>query len=137
MIRKASDSHLAIHFKGAYDYKDISTVLSNIDVLVVPSIWYENSPLVIHEAFLAGIPVIASNLGGMAELITHRKNGLLFEPGNIDDLIDKMNIFIRNPSLVQEYSQKTKVRSIKEDVGEILRIYESLLKKEEINQIAS
>lgn len=126
----------AINFKGGYNYKNISKILSNIDVLVVPSIWYENSPLVIHEAFLAKIPVITSNLGGMAELVAHKKNGLFFEPGNIEDLIDKMNIFIKNPELIEKYSQETYVRSIQEDVMEIEKLYFKLLKKKEGQLIA-
>ena len=126
----------AIHFKGGYNYNDISKVLSNIDVLVVPSIWYENSPLVIHEAFLAKIPVITSNLGGMAELVTHKKNGLLFELGNIEDLKKKMNLFIENPELIEKYSQETYVRSIQEDVEEIEKIYFKLLKRKEVPLIA-
>jgi glycosyltransferase involved in cell wall biosynthesis len=119
----------AIYFKGDYNYNDIAKVLSNIDVLVVPSIWYENSPLVIHEAFLAKIPVITSNLGGMAELVTHEKNGLLFEPGNVEDLIEKMSIFIENPNLIERYSNETYVRSIQEDVEEIVKLYVKLLRK--------
>ena len=126
----------AIHFKGAYNYKDISTVLANIDVLVVPSIWYENSPLVIHEAFLAKIPVITSNLGGMAELVEDKKNGLLFEPGNVEDLLEKMDIFIENPKLIEKYSQTTYVRSIQEDVEEIEKLYYKLLKQKEVELIA-
>ncbi len=122
----------AIHFMGGYHYKEISKILSNIDILVVPSIWYENSPLVIHEAFLAKIPVITSNLGGMAELVSHKKNGLLFEPGNVEDLIEKMNIFIENAELIDIYSQKTYVRSIQEDVKEIEELYYKLLKREEV-----
>lgn len=118
-----------INFKGSYNYKDISSILSNIDVLVVPSIWYENSPLVIHEAFLAKIPVITSNLGGMAELVTDGKNGLLFEPGNIEDLTNKMDVIIKNPDLIKDYSQETYVRSIQEDVKEIENLYFILLKK--------
>ena len=97
--------------------------------------WYENSPLVIHEVFLAKIPVITSNLGGMAELVLHEKNGLLFEPGNVDDLIEKMNIFIQNPDLIDKYSQETQVRSIQEDVDEIVKLYHDLIKKKEINPI--
>jgi len=58
-----------IQFKGGYDNSNINQVLDEIDVLIVPPIWLENSPLVIQEAFLAGIPVIASNIGGMKELI--------------------------------------------------------------------
>jgi len=124
-------SNSAIHFKGCYNYNEISNVLSEIDVLVVPSIWYENSPLVIHEAFLAKIPVITSNLGGMSELVSHEKNGLLFEPGNIDELIEKMNIFIENPELIKTYSQETYVRSIQEDVEEIEELYHEILRRKE------
>jgi len=124
-------SNSAIHFKGGYNYNEIANVLSEIDVLVVPSIWYENSPLVIHEAFLTKIPVITSNLGGMAELVSHEKNGLLFEPGNSDELIEKMNIFIENPELIGTYSQETHVRSIQEDVEEIEELYHKILRRKE------
>jgi len=126
----------AIHFKGGYDYKDISKVLSNIDVLVVPSIWYENSPLVIHEAFVANRPVITSNFGGMFELVKHEKNGLLFERGNIEDLREKLNIFIENPNLIKKYSQKTYVRSIQEDVRDIENLYFKLIKIKEDQSFA-
>jgi len=136
MFLKKRCLNSAINFKGSYDYIDISSVLSNIDVVVVPSIWYENSPLVIHEAFLAKIPVITSNIGGMAELVTHEKNGLLFEPGNVEDLIEKMNVFIENPNLIEGYSKETYVRSIQEDVEEIEKLYIKLLRKKEGLMIA-
>ena len=136
MFLKERCLNSAINFKGCYNYKEISKVLSNIDVLVTPSIWFENSPLVIHEAFLAKIPVITSNLGGMAELVIHEKNGLLFEPGNVEDLIEKINIFIKNPKLIEKYSQETYVRSIQEDAKEIERLYFKLLKKKEVQLIA-
>lgn len=136
MFLKKKCLNSAINFKGSYNYKEISKVLSNIDVLVTPSIWFENSPLVIHEAFLAKIPVITSNLGGMAELVIHEKNGLLFEPGNLEDLIEKINIFIKNPKLIEKYSQETYVRSIQEDAKEIERLYFNLLKKKEVQLIA-
>ncbi len=58
-----------IIFKGSYDNNTIDEVLNSIDILIVPSTWYENSPLVIQEAFLAGVPVITSEIGGMAELV--------------------------------------------------------------------
>ncbi len=118
----------AIKFTGSFDNKDIAKILSNIDVLVVPSLWYENSPLVIHEAFLARIPVITSNLGGMTELISHKKNGLLFNPGDVDDLERCINMFINSPELIKRYSLKTYVRSIEEDVREIEKLYYMLLK---------
>ena len=62
--------------------ESIGDVFSELDVLVVPSVWYENTPLAIYSAQEAGCPVIASNLGGMSEVIKHEKNGLLFEAGD-------------------------------------------------------
>ena len=53
----------------------------NLDIVVVPSLWYENSPNVILEAFAHRTPVIASNLGALPELVIDEKNGLLFEVG--------------------------------------------------------
>ena len=131
MFLKEQCLNSAINFKGCYNYNEIGEILSNIDVLVTPSIWFENSPLVIHEAFLAKIPVITSNLGGMAELVIHKKNGLLFEPGNVEDLKKKMKLFINDPKLIEKYSQETYVRSIEKDVQEIMRLYFKLVKRKE------
>ncbi|MHA1249353.1 MAG: glycosyltransferase family 4 protein [Candidatus Helarchaeota archaeon] len=116
-----------IEFKGAYNNWEIDKVLSEIDVLIVPSLWYENSPLVIHEAFLAKIPVITSDLGGMRELVQHQKNGLLFETGNVQDLLDKIKIFINNPNLIEKYWNNTpRVKTIQEDASFISSLYEKL-----------
>ena len=52
--------------------------MNNIDWVIVPSIWWENSPLVIQEAFACGKPILCSDIGGMAEKVTHRVNGLQF-----------------------------------------------------------
>ena len=77
---------------GEYNNDDIAMILSEIDVLVVPSIWYENAPLTIHEAFMASVPVITSNIGGMKELVRDGENGLLFKAGDSGDLTAKMQI---------------------------------------------
>lgn len=58
--------------------------------LVVPSIWYENFPRTIVEAFASGLPVIASRIGALADIVSDGKTGLLFEPGNGRDLADKL-----------------------------------------------
>ena len=71
-----------IKFCGPFPNEQIGKIFSELDVLVVPSIWYENTPLVIYSAQAAGCPVIASNLGGMSEVIHHGINGLLFEAGD-------------------------------------------------------
>jgi len=64
---------------------------------VVPSIWEENSPLVIHEAQQARVPVITAGMGGMAEYVAHEVNGLLFAPRNPADLAAQMQRFAANP----------------------------------------
>ncbi|MBK6371631.1 MAG: glycosyltransferase [Flavobacteriales bacterium] len=63
-----------------------SEVFNRVDCIVVPSIWMENSPLVIHEAQACGIPVITAEAGGMAEYVQHQVNGLLSSMRSVEDL---------------------------------------------------
>ncbi len=71
-----------IHWQGVFPREAIGEVHRNLDVLVVSSVWYENSPNTILEAFAYGTPVLASDLGGMAELVQPGVNGLHFPPGD-------------------------------------------------------
>ena len=64
--------------------------MSRAVALVVPSIWYENFPRTIVEAFACGLPVIASRIGALADIVSEGETGLLFEPGNPQDLADKL-----------------------------------------------
>ncbi len=72
-----------ISIRGPMAPQHIGTALRDIDVLVVPSVWQENTPFVVLEACAAGIPVIASNVDGIAEIIHDGKNGRLFPPGDV------------------------------------------------------
>jgi glycosyltransferase involved in cell wall biosynthesis len=72
---------------------------------VVPSITYEMCPLVILEAFSHGVPVIASRLGAQREMVDDGVNGLLFEPGNANDLRDKMKRLWQDPELCRRLGQ--------------------------------
>ena len=119
-----------IFWMGKYDNKDVARIYAEIDVLVVPSIWYENSPLVIHEAFMANTPVITSNIGGMAELVKDGVNGLLFEVGNPADLAVKLKRIISDPTLLNQLRKNTTpVISIDEHVEEIRTLYHSVIKE--------
>jgi glycosyltransferase involved in cell wall biosynthesis len=64
----------------------VAELLRRAHVLIVPSIWYEGFPIVVAEAFAAGVPVIASNIGALSELIHHRRTGLHYRAGNEEDL---------------------------------------------------
>ena len=85
---------------GSFKREELSSVLRNLDIIVVPSLWYENSPNVILEAFAHRTPVIASDLGGMAELVRHGENGLLFAPGDANDLATQLQRLLENRSLL-------------------------------------
>ena len=96
-------------------------------LLVVPSIWQENAPLVIQEAFLAKTPVIASRIGGIPELVQDHRNGLLFEPGNPLDLYNKIRMIIDTPDYINKLKENIPaVKSIEEDSLELEKIYRSL-----------
>jgi len=116
-----------INFAGTFPNEQMAAELGKIDVLVVPSTWYENTPLVIYSAFAAGIPVVASNLGGMAEVIRHGEDGLLFEPGDPEDLARQLKRLINEPGLLVELGENAGgVRTVEESVDEMLDLYERL-----------
>jgi glycosyltransferase involved in cell wall biosynthesis len=71
-----------VHFAGAYDRRDLGDLLAAVDWVVVPSIWWENSPLVIEEALAHRRPVICSNIGGMAEKVRWGRDGFHFPVGS-------------------------------------------------------
>jgi len=74
-------------FVGKVDTNQIKDLLSFSDYLIVPSLCYENSPTVIYEAFSQGVPVIASDIGGIPELVKENETGVVFEAGNKQSLI--------------------------------------------------
>lgn len=122
----ANDPRIALC--GTFPYNRISSVFSSLDVLVVPSIWYENTPLVIYAAQACGCPVIASNLGGMSEAVTHEKNGLLFEPGNASDLAQAIRRLACDRVLLRRLGEQArKPKPIAEYAAELENVYTEIL----------
>ena len=70
-------------------------------MLLLPSIWPENQPVSITEAMAAGMPVIASRIGGIPELVEDDRTGFLVEPGDPAELASKMRAFVENPDLLE------------------------------------
>ncbi|UCF28925.1 MAG: glycosyltransferase family 4 protein [Chloroflexota bacterium] len=117
-----------ITFKGEFSHDQLGSVLSEIDILIVPSIWRENNPRVIQEAFASKTPVIGSNVGGIAEFVEHEINGLLFNRNDEDDLCHQMYRIIDEPDLIQKLRAGIKpVKEIKTEVEELLEIYKNLI----------
>ena len=103
----AKSSINPIEFHGEYINHNLANdVFSNIDCIVVPSIWAENAPLVIHEAQSCKIPVITADFGGMKEYVNHKINGLLFEHRNTKSLQKQLEFAVENAELMQEFGNK-------------------------------
>jgi glycosyltransferase involved in cell wall biosynthesis len=116
---QAKAAGLPIAFAGAFEPEQAATTYRDIDVLVVPSLWPENSPLVIHEAFQAGVAVIGARTGGIPDLIEDNVSGLLFETGSAPDLARRLRALIENPARVSALAAKApRVKTIEEDVAE-------------------
>jgi glycosyltransferase involved in cell wall biosynthesis len=101
-----------------------------VDVVVSPSIWYENAPLVIREAFLAGKPVVTAAFGGMQEWVRDGINGLLFRPRDVLDLTRTLERFIVDPDFVRRLSNNfPAVQSISADACALEERYGELIRQ--------
>jgi GT2 family glycosyltransferase/glycosyltransferase involved in cell wall biosynthesis len=113
-----------VRVHGHRPHHEVRDALASLDVLVVPSIWEENSPLVIREAFLMGVPVVASRIGGIPEIVDEGRNGLLFEAGDAAALRQALSRLIEEPGLLDRLragAAATPVRSIEDDVNGVRR----------------
>jgi glycosyltransferase involved in cell wall biosynthesis len=127
-LQRLANSHPSIRFAGTYSHRDLGHVLSGLDVIVVPSIWYENSPNAILEAFACRTPVVASDLGGAKELIDHGRSGLLFASGDVADLRRQLQRLVDEPGLVQQMSAEVPpVRSLDEEIEELDSLYKRVV----------
>jgi glycosyltransferase involved in cell wall biosynthesis len=81
-LERLRSGDVRVVFAGRLEHADLDRFFAGVDIVAVPSVWYENSPLTIHEARMAGLPVLASNLGGMAELVRDGVDGLLAAAGD-------------------------------------------------------
>jgi glycosyltransferase involved in cell wall biosynthesis len=126
-LRRISAKDSRIRLAGAFARDKLGEVLSEIDVLVVPSRWYENAPVVIYEAFAAKTPVIATDLGGMSEVVEHEKNGLLFELENVGDLARQLQRLADEPELLDRLRDGIgPVKSVEDSMDEMEQLYQEL-----------
>jgi len=94
-----ASAHRNVQYRGRYAPEDFGRLVATVDWVIVPSIWWENSPLVIQEARLHGKPVICSDIGGMAEKVCHERDGLHFQVGSAAALADTVQRCLREPDL--------------------------------------
>jgi len=133
----AAISKNKIEFAGEYINQNLADeVFSKVDCIIVPSIWAENSPLVIHEAQSCKIPIITADFGGMKEYVQHKVNGLLFEHRNTNSLKEQMRFAIANPILLKQFgergylfSENGSVPNIQDHCKELENIYNRFTSK--------
>jgi len=127
-LLRAMIAHPAIVLAGAVPPVGIWEVFRRADLVVVPSLWPETFSLVAHEAFAAGVPVIASNIGALAEKVRDGVDGLLFRPGDASDLQAKLERLITHPELLARLRQGVQPpRSIVTYASELEQLYARLI----------
>ena len=128
-VKAAAARGAGIEYLGRMPARDAYDVVGRASMLVLPSEWYETFGRVAVEAFAKGTPVIASDLGAMAELIDNGRTGLLFRPGDSNDLAAKVRELLANPQRLR--AMRAEVRrefeakyTARENVRRLIEIYE-------------
>jgi glycosyltransferase involved in cell wall biosynthesis len=111
---------------GPFPNSRIDDVLQGIDLLVIPSLWFENSPLTVHEAAACGVPVLASDQGGLAEYVHPEVTGRLFRLGDADHLREQILSFLERP-LTTFDPRRLPLKSIEDDAAAMTRRYRTLM----------
>jgi glycosyltransferase involved in cell wall biosynthesis len=133
-LRRLAGDDRRIQLHGRFENSRVAEILMGLDVAVVPSIWYENSPLAIMEAHAAGTPVVTAALGGMAELVRDGVDGLHFKAVDSADLTRQLQRLLDEPELLLSLrSGVTMPRDIEDEMLQLVAIYQRLVP----NQVAA
>jgi glycosyltransferase involved in cell wall biosynthesis len=121
-LRRAAAGDARIRFAGPFEEGRQAQVLERIDVLALPSIWWENSPLVVLEARAAGVPVVASRVGGVPELVEDAVSGRLVPPGDPGALRAALDEVVSGRALAGPLPP-VPVRTVSDEARELEALY--------------
>ncbi len=131
-------AHPAITRHGALAHAEMPRVFASLDALVFPSVWEETSGIGAREALAAGVPVIASRIGGIPETVRHGTNGLLFEPGDPADLARQIRRLIEEPELLDHLRAGCRVpRALDDDVAATRDRYQDLVRRSTTGRVVA
>ena len=126
--RLLEETRNSVTLIGKYSQERLPELMRDIDWVVVPSIWWENSPLVIQEAFMNGRPIICSDVGGMAEKVTDGVNGMHFRVGDPASLASTIRRAVQSPTTWDEMcSRIPPIYSLEDQVAKLTTLYRHLL----------
>jgi len=122
-LRTLAGAHTA--FLGTFPPERMANVLSECDILAIPSTWYENSPLVLLYALATHTPVLVANVQGLTEFVPEGQNGWRFQRGDLTDLTAVMRRLVADPALVRDTATRTAyerdTRAMTEDIVAVYR----------------
>jgi glycosyltransferase involved in cell wall biosynthesis len=124
-IRALAEGHPSIVFHAEVDS---AAIYSGIDVLAVPSVWFETGPLVVLEAHAAGVPVVGSNLGGIAERVRDGVDGVLVAPGDVQAWSAVFRRFLDDRSSLARLRPAHRVRTMQDAAAETVDTYGRILR---------
>ena len=114
-----------VTFHGAFQPGELGRVLAGLDVLVAPSLWYENTPFSVLEALHVGLPVVASDLGGIREIVVPGRCGHLFPAGDAGALAAVLDRIAADPARELAFSPP-RPPSIDDNLDRLAEIYGEL-----------
>ena len=125
---QSAAKRLGVELPGGLSREEVPRLWSTVDLLVIPSVWYENAPLTILEARSAGTAVLVSDLGGMAEMVQEGKTGWRFPTGDAKALAQRLMEWIDDPSLLERLElDPAGVKSMQTCTDEMIAHYQALL----------
>jgi glycosyltransferase involved in cell wall biosynthesis len=134
LLEETTDS---VTLMGRYRQKELAELMRGVDWVVVPSIWWENSPLVIQEAFANGRPVICSDIGGMAEKVTDGVNGIHFKVGDAASLAGAIRRAVQSPGTWEQMRRGIpEVYRMDDQVSKLRDLYQVLVAKRNAGALA-
>ena len=119
--------HLPIEFMGRYIPEQLSEILEQIDVMVLPSICNDTAPQTIFESYSRFVPIVASDIGGFPDFIKDGINGHLFKPGDAAHLANILDDIVTDPIRLSIFSKQIpKMKTIQQNADELLFLYKTL-----------
>lgn len=122
-LRALAGDDPRVVFHGGFKPTELGRVLSGFDVLVTPSLWHENTPFTVLEARMAGLPILASDLGGIAEVVRSGESGLLFAAGDVPAARAACAELVRDTERVRALRPNDRQRTLADNIDDFEALY--------------
>lgn len=128
MVSKGMAQIQGVVWLGNQSCEQVNALMQNAEILVLPSLWYEGFPMTVVEAYAAGLPIVASNIGSLSSLVEHGRTGRQFRPGCVHDLCSQIEWILSHPQALAEMRQAARMEfdrlySAESNYRQLMRIY--------------